>query len=107
MQSQLLRRGRPRPAAPTGARLIWRDLGDGWRRIDRGGPFSRFLAGLTAILLAVPILVIGLVLLLALTAFGIAAALVSLVIGRRPGQRKAAAPTEPGRENVRVIPPRS
>lgn len=86
---------------------VGQQMGDGWRRIDRGGPFSRFLAGLTAILLAVPILVIGLVLLLTLTAFGIAAAMVSLVIGRRPGQRKAAAPTEPGRENVRVIPPRS
>jgi hypothetical protein len=50
---------------------------------------------------------IGLLLLVTLAAFGIAAALVSLVIGRRPGRRKPSAPKEPGRENVRVIPPRS
>ncbi len=86
---------------------VGQQMGDGWRRIDRGGPWSRFLAGFVAILLAVPILLIGLFLLVTLAAFGIAAALVSLIIGRRPGRSKTAAPAEPSRENVRVIPPRS
>ena len=101
---------RPNPFARTPfVRVVnvGQQMGDGWRRIDRGGPWSRFLAGFMAILLAVPILLIGLVLVVALTAFGIAAALVSLFIGRRPGQKKATAPATPGRENGRGSPPRS
>lgn len=88
---------------------IGQQMGDGFRRIDRGGPFSRLFAGLAALVLAIPILVIGVILLLVLVAFGIAAALVSLVLGRRPGMRSAGVrstgdPASPGRENVRVIP---
>ena len=88
---------------------VGQQMGDGFRRIDRGGPFSRLLAGLAALVLAIPILVIGILLLLVLFAFAIAAALVSLVLGRRPGMRSAGprtagAPESPGRENVRVIP---
>jgi hypothetical protein len=88
---------------------IGQQMGDGFRRIDRGGPFSRLLAGIAAVVLAVPILVIGVILLFALFAFAIAAALVSLVLGRRPGMRSAGVrpaggPESAGRENVRVIP---
>ena len=88
---------------------VGQQMGDGFRRIDRGGPFSRLLAGLAAVVLAIPILVIGILLLLVLFAFAIAAALVSPVLGRRPGMRSAGprtagAPESPGRENVRVIP---
>ena len=88
---------------------IGQQMGDGFRRIDRGGPFSRLLAGIAAVVLAVPILVIGVILLLTLFAFAIAAALVSLVLGRRPGMRSAGVrpaggPESAGRENVRVIP---
>ena len=87
---------------------VGQQMGDGWRRIDRGGPWSRFLAGLTAILLAVPILLIGLLLLVTLAAFGIAAALVSLVIGRRPGRREvqiegAAAAASGGQPALRPV----
>ena len=88
---------------------IGQQMGDGFRRIDRGGPFSRLFAGLAAVVLAVPILLIGVILLLTLFAFAIAAALVSLVLGRRPGMqsagtRPAGGPESAGRENVRVIP---
>ena len=88
---------------------VGQQMGDGFRRIDRGGPFGRLFAGLVALVLAIPILVLGVVLLLTLFAFGIAAALVGLVLGRRPGMRTtvtrpAADPESPGRENVRVIP---
>ena len=63
---------------------VGQQMGDGFRRIERGGPFSRLFAGLAALILAIPILVIGIILLLTLFAFAIAAALVSLVLGRRP-----------------------
>ena len=88
---------------------VGQQMGDGFRRIERGGPFSRLFAGLAALILAIPILVIGIILLLTLFAFAIAAALVSLVLGRRPGMRSAGSrpaggPESAGRENVRVIP---
>ncbi len=81
---------------------------DGWNRVDRGGPFRRFVAGLMVLLLAIPILVLAVLSLLAILALGLASALVTFVMGgRRPGSpRGSSPPAEKGRENVRVIPPR-
>ena len=87
---------------------VGRRMQDGWNRVDRGGPFKRFMAGLMVLLLAVPILVLAIFSLLAILALGLASALVTFVMGgRRPGPRRgSASPADNGRENVRVIPPR-
>lgn len=77
-----------------------RRMHDGWRQVDTGGPVKRFLAGLAVVLLAVPMLILGIVAILVILAIAAASALVAFVLGGRPGTTP---PTEPGRENVRVI----
>ena len=98
------------PGGPTFVRVVsvGRRMQDGWNQVDRGGPFKRFMAGLLVLLLAVPILILTILALLVVLALGLASALVTFVMGgRRPGARRdPARPTEEGRENVRVIPPR-
>ena len=80
-----------------------RRMHDGWRQVDRGGPVKRFLAAVAVILLAVPLLILGIVAILVIIAVAMASALVAFVMG---GRRVATpvGPTAPdGRENVRVI----
>lgn len=81
---------------------------DGWRQVDRGGPFQRLLAGMVILLLAVPLFLLFIIVLLVLFALGLASALVSWVLGgrkARSGSREPAGSPDDGRENVRVIPP--
>ena len=87
---------------------VGRRMQDGWRSVDRSGPFRRFLAGLAVLVLAVPLLFLFILAILLLVALGLASALVSWVLGGRGSRRKPPGPTDPhpGRENVRVIPPR-
>lgn len=82
---------------------------DGWRQVDRGGPFKRLLTGILVLLLAVPLLVLFVLAILLIVALGLASALVSWVLGGRKGPSGGPGrPADPnsGRENVRVIPPR-
>lgn len=82
---------------------------DGWRQVESAGPLRRFATGLAVILLAVPLLVIGVIAVLVFLALGAASALVTFVLG---GRKPTAGPAglgpwsrpEDGRENVRVIP---
>lgn len=82
---------------------------DGWRQVESAGPLRRFVTGLAVILLAVPLLVIGVIAILVLLALGLASAMVAFVLG---GRRSSAGSTglgprnrpDDGRENVRVIP---
>jgi len=78
-----------------------RRMHDGWRRVDRGGPFQRVLAGAAVLLLAVPMLVILALAVLTIVVVGMAAGLVAWLFGGRP--RVATATPDAGRENVRVI----
>ena len=101
----------PPQGGPTFVRVVsvGRRMQDGWRQVDRGGPFKRFLAGLLVLLLAIPIMFFVVLAILLIVAVGIASALVTWVLGGRSGRvedpGRAAGPA-PGRENVRVIPPR-
>ena len=100
----------PFQGGPTFVRVVsvGRRMQDGWRQVDRGGPFKRFLAGMMVLLLAVPILFLVVLTILLIVALGVASALVTWVLGGRPGSRKGPeGPESPGagRENVRVIPP--
>ena len=64
---------------------------------------KRFLAAIAVILLAVPLLILGILAILVIIAIAMASALVAFVMGgRRPAT--SAGPSAPdGRENVRVI----
>ena len=100
----------PSQGGPTFVRVVsvGRRMQDGWRQVDRGGPFKRFLAGLMVLLLAVPILFFVVLAILMIVAIGIASAMVTWVFGGRSGPGKGPGrPANPdaGRENVRVIPP--
>lgn len=102
----------PPNGGPTFVRVVsvGRRMQDGWRQVDRGGPFKRFLAGVAVLLLAVPILLIAIMAVLLIVAIGIASALVTWVLGGRSGtptdpRRDPGGPADQGRENVRVIPP--
>lgn len=87
---------------------VGRRMHEGWRRIDRGGPLKRFLAGLLVIVLAIPILLLVAFLVLLMAAIGLASALVTFMLGGGPNRPKGPSPPDDaGRENVRVIPPRS
>ena len=101
----------PSQGGPTFVRVVsvGRRMQDGWRQVDRGGPFKRLLAGIMVVLLAVPILFFVVLAILLIVALGIASALVTWVFGGRSGPRKGPerpANQDAGRENVRVIPPR-
>ncbi|MBC03461.1 MAG: hypothetical protein CMJ34_09205 [Phycisphaerae bacterium] len=104
----------PPHGGPTFVRVVsvGRRMQDGWRQVDRGGPFKRFLAGVAVLLLAVPILIVAVFAILTIVALGIASALVTWVLGggSGPGMGRGKGPERPtdreaGRENVRVIPP--
>ena len=100
----------PSQGGPTFVRVVsvGRRMQDGWRQVDRGGPFKRFLAGIMVLLLAVPILFFVVLAVLLIVALGIASALVTWAFGGRSGRGKGPGnPTnqDAGRENVRVIPP--
>lgn len=73
---------------------------DGWRQVDGGGPVKRFLAGVMVLLLAVPLLVLGIVAVFVILALAAASALVAFVMGGRP---RSTGSVPDGRENVRVI----
>lgn len=101
----------PNQGGPTFVRVVsvGRRMQDGWRQVDRGGPFKRLLTGIVVVLLAVPILVLFVFAMLLIVALGLASALVSWVLGGRKGPSVGPGrPRDPdaGRENVRVIPPR-
>ena len=73
---------------------VGRRMQDGWRSVDRSGPFRRFLAGLAVLVLAVPLLLLLFILaILLMVALGLASALVSWVLGGRgPAASRRARP---------------
>lgn len=84
-------------------------VGDGFRSIEHGSPWKKALAYVLAVILAIPLIVMGMVIILGTICLVFSLGLIAWISGGRKPRTHAPAtgPTAPGRENVRVIQSRS
>ena len=77
---------------------------NGFRTIEQGSPWRRALAWLLAVTLAIPLVVLGILVVLATIAIAFTMGLIAWFTGGMKARKpKAGSADAPGRENVRVI----
>ena len=84
-------------------------VGDGFRQIEHGSPWKKALAYILAVVLAIPLIALGIVIVLGTICLAFTLGLIAWITGGRrlKPQQPTAGPTAQGRENVRVIQSRS